>query len=98
MIDPKDLEAYKFSLQQELEKFKYDRQCELEHYKEKMLRERHDWLFSQTGAVELMRGVISLALLSLRSLIVVNGGAVIAILTFSGNLFSRADCRAMAKA
>jgi hypothetical protein len=79
----------------ELENHKYKLVAQLEQYKEQMKREREQHL---AGSTHMYRGAIDLALISIRSLIIVNGGAVIALLTFSGNLLARGEAPAMASA
>lgn len=71
----RELEDHKAQLQSDLETHKYSLQCKLEDHRNTLTRGRTN----------------DLALVIIRSLVLVNGGAVIAILTFVGNLWTSTD-------
>lgn len=73
----------------ELERFKAELLSSLEHYKATIKAQQDAWLSDRDDGRILLRAVIDFANMTIRSLILVNGGAAIGILTFLGNLWNK---------
>lgn len=65
----------------------------LEQYKTTNNLALEDRKFALSSKVEELRGAFGFAALALRTLFILNGGAVVGILSFTGNLWARNDAR-----
>jgi hypothetical protein len=90
MDDPaRDLERFKAQLQSELERYKVTLQAQQNQWLESIETNRHAWISGREDDRILVRAVIEFSSMTIRSLILVNGGAAIGILTFLGNLWNK---------
>jgi hypothetical protein len=93
------LELYKYGLNIELEDFKATlqkaNQLEIEKYRATCLNNLEEWKAKLDkdlqSAIVLMGAVIALAQLALKAIMLANGGACIALLTFSGHIWISAE-------
>lgn len=88
------LEVHKHRLAVDLEWENYKATTQVERYRERMLREREQWVIAYRAG---KAAVAALAVLALRSLILANGAAVIAILTFLGHMAREGSPSQLAK-
>lgn len=84
-----EIENHKASLQRDLENFKAGLQGSLKQCEEDNIRSRVGWQHLLEGQLVGFRGVLEFAQLAIRSLFIANGGAILAILTFVGNLWAK---------
>ena len=93
-----ELESHKAALQQGVKAYEATLANSLAHWTETETRNRQAWLALAEHQRASFRAVIDFASLGIRSLILVNGGAIIGILTFLGNLWTKDDAAAKATA
>jgi hypothetical protein len=87
MPSDKEHEIFKATLQADVETHKATLARQLESWKENAAWDRRAWEHSLDWEVSSFKAVIDFALFSIRSLILVNGGAVVAILAFLGSIW-----------
>jgi hypothetical protein len=85
----RQLEREKATYQSELEKYKATLQAQQNHWIATEARNHHAWISDKEDGRTLMRAVFDFAAITIRSLILINGGATIGILTFLGNLWNK---------
>jgi hypothetical protein len=93
-----EIELFKSKLQLDLERFKAEIQATKDLWVERSTREREAWLHGLKTEMEVFKAVTEFAGITIRSLILVNGGAIIGILTFLGHLWNRDSPAAKATA
>lgn len=94
----RDLELFRAQLHRDLENHRASLNQALEAWREQLVRQRHEWLHQLDQSLRMFGAAIDFAVLAIRSLIIVNGGAIIGILTFAGNLWGRSSPAAKATA
>src|SRR5713226_2429776 len=98
MEEARELEIFKAKLLAELETHKANLQLNAANYEAKLrasqdqwqestVREREQWLNGVRELRLMFKAIVDFALVTIRSLILVNGGAIIGIVTFTGNLW-----------
>lgn len=87
--EEQQIEQLKASLQKEVKDHEARLTSENLAYSETLIRQREEWLHLPRTQLLMFRAVIDFALITIRSLILVNGGAIIGILSFAGNLWGR---------
>ena len=93
-----DLEKFKAGLLSDLEEYKATLKSQQDLWLETVTLNRQAWLSGREDDRILLRAVIDFASMTIRSLILVNGGAAIGILTFLGNLWTKDAALAKASA
>lgn len=86
-LNAEELERLKSALAMDLENHKYKNASALAHWQESAKREHDVWLEDRQTKHIMFRAIIDYSLVTIRSLILINGAAVIGILTFTGNLW-----------
>lgn len=86
VMEPAEIEELKAALQKGVEDHKATLAKSVEAYKETLVREREAWMTTVRADEVMRKALIDLAMTAIRTTIVVNGGAVIAIMAFVGNL------------
>jgi hypothetical protein len=94
----RELERFKAQLQLEVERYKADVQRVKDAWAENAAREREAQMHEMRYELSMFRAVIDFGTMTLRSLILVNGGAIIGVLTFTANLWGRSSPAAKATA
>lgn len=101
-LDAVEFEKLKHDLQLSVEKFKSEMAAINEELREKWLRDREAWLArtkeqwarERESSQAMFRGVIVFAETTIKSLLLMNGGALIALLALLGALWTRNDAKA----
>jgi hypothetical protein len=82
-----ELETHKANLQLNAANHEAKLQANQDLWQETTVREREQWLNGVRELHLMFKAIIDFALMTIRSLILVNGGAIIGIVTFTGNLW-----------
>ena len=94
----RQLEHFKAQLQAELKRFEAQLEDRQAAWQENAIRDRERWLHELRTLHLSFRAIIDFALVTVRGLVLVNGGAIVGILSFASSLWSRNDMAAKAMA
>jgi hypothetical protein len=94
----RDFERFKAELDLTARRFEATVTANQALWQEQQVRDREVWLFQIRTKLLMFKVIIDFALLAIRSLIIVNGGAIVGVVSFTGNLWSRDNSAAKAAA
>lgn len=80
-----------------LERWKAQQQLDLERWKAQQEANLEAWKAEQQVSMEMFRSVIASGQIALKTALLVNGGAAVALLAFIGNIWSKTQPLAVAK-
>lgn len=84
----RELERFKAQLQIEIKRFEAELASKQAVWEETAIRGREAWLHGLKTKYAMFDAIVNFALVTIRSLILVNGGAIVGIVSFAGNLWS----------
>lgn len=85
----REIERFKAQLQVEVKKFEADLAAKQATWQETAIRDRERWLHELRTMQTMFRALVDFALITIRSLVLVNGAAIVGIITFTGNMWSK---------
>jgi hypothetical protein len=85
----RELELFKAQLQVDLKKFEATLASQQAAWEENAIRDRERWLGELRIIQTMHQAIVDFALVTIRSLILANGGAIVGLVTFTGNIWSK---------